>query len=96
MNIKPLGDRVLLEACEEKVEMIGGIVLPDSAKEKPQESIVVALGTGGLDDAGKKIPFDVKVGDKVLTEMYGGTSVKVSGKEYKIFESRQIIAVIEE
>ncbi len=94
MNIKPLGDRVLVKACEEKVEMIGGIVLPDSAQEKPQESEVVALGTGGTDEKGNKIPFEVSVGDKVLTEKYAGTAVKIDGIEYKIFDSKQIIAVI--
>ncbi len=94
MNIKPLGDRVLVKACDEKVEMIGGIVLPGSAQEKPQESIVVALGTGGTDDNGNKIPFEVSVGDKVLTEQYGGTAVKIEGVDYKIYDSRQIIAVI--
>ncbi|MGL4855057.1 MAG: co-chaperone GroES [Lentisphaeria bacterium] len=96
-KIKPLGDRILVKACEEKVEMIGGIVLPGSAQEKPQESIVVALGTGKVDEKGNKISFDVKVGDKVLTEQYGGTRVKQSnGEEFVIYESSQIIAVIEE
>lgn len=94
MNVKPLGDRVLVEAGEETEVMKGGIVIPDSAKEKPQESIVVALGTGGLDDNGKKIPFDVKVGDTVLTSKYGGTEVKIDDKEYKILNSSDILAVI--
>ena len=94
MKIKPLGDRVLVEAIEETEQIKGGIVIPDSAKEKPQEAKVVALGTGGTDDKGKKIPFEVKVGDKVLTSKYGGTDVKVNDNEYKILNSSDILAVI--
>ena len=94
VNVKPLGDRVLLEICESKDEMKGGILIPDSAKEKPQEFRVVALGTGKNDDKGKKIPFDVKVGDIVLTSRYGGTEVKVDDKEYKIVNQDDILAVV--
>ncbi len=94
MKINPLGDRVLVEAIEETEQVKGGIVIPDSAKEKPQEAKVVALGTGGTDDNGKKIPFEVKVGDKVLTSKYGGTDVKVDDNEYKILNSSDILAVI--
>ena len=93
-NIKPLGDRVLLEICENTEEMKGGILIPDSAKEKPQEYKVIALGTGKNDDNGNKIPFDVKVGDIVLTSRYGGTEVKVAGKEYKVVAQDDILAVI--
>lgn len=94
VNIKPLGDRVLVEQVEETEQIKGGIVIPDSAKEKPQEAVVVALGTGKIDDDGKKVPFDVKVGDKVLTSKYGGTDVKIGDKEYKILSSSDILAVI--
>lgn len=95
VNIKPLGDRVLVESVEAAAEQIkGGIVIPDSAKEKPQESRIIALGTGKKDDNGKKIPFDVKVGDIVLTSRYGGTEVKYEGKEYKILSADDILAVI--
>ena len=94
VNIKPLGDRVLVEQIEETEQVKGGIVIPDSAKEKPQEAKVVALGTGGIDDSGKKIPFDVKVGDLVLTSKYGGTDVKLDGKEYKILSSSDILAIV--
>ena len=94
VNIKPLGDRVLLEICENTEEMKGGILIPDSAKEKPQEFKVIALGTGKTDDKGKKIPFDVKVGDIVLTSRYGGTEVKVGDKEYKIVGQDDILAVV--
>ena len=95
VNIQPLGDRVLVEAVEAADEQVmGGIVIPDSAKEKPQESKVVALGTGKTDDNGKKVPFDVKVGDIVLTSRYGGTDVKYDGKEYKILNAEDIQAII--
>ena len=76
VKIQPLGDRVLVQAIEVAEQVKGGILIPDSAKEKPQEAKVVALGTGKLDDKGNKIPFDVKVGDIVLTSKYGGTEVK--------------------
>ena len=94
VNIKPLGDRVLLEICENREQMKGGILIPDSAKEKPQEYKVIALGTGKNDENGKKIPFDVKVGDIVLTSRYGGTEVKVDDKEYKVVSQDDILAVI--
>ncbi len=95
MSIKPLGDRVLVEAIEEKEQIKGGILIPDSAKEKPQEARVIALGTGKTDDKGNKIPFDVKVGNIVLTSKYGGTEVKYNDKEYKILGSDDIQAIIE-
>ena len=94
INIRPLGDRVLVEQKQEAEQIKGGIVIPDSAKEKPQEAVVVALGTGRIDDNGKKVPFDVKVGDVVLTSKYGGTEVKYDGKEYKILSASDILAVI--
>ena len=93
-NIKPLGDRVLLELCENTEVMKGGILIPDSAKEKPQEYKVIALGTGKTDDNGKKVPFDVAVGDIVLTSRYGGTEVKLEGKEYKIVSCDDILAIV--
>lgn len=94
VKIQPLGDRVLVEAMEETEQVKGGIVIPDSAKEKPQEAKIVALGTGKVDENGKKVPFDVKVGDVVLTSKYGGTDVKYDDKEYKILSSSDILAVI--
>ena len=94
VNIKPLGDRVLLEICEVAEQIKGGIVIPDSAKEKPQEYTVIALGTGKKDDNGNASPFDVKVGDIVLTSRYGGTEVKVDGKEYKVVNSDDILAIV--
>ena len=95
MSIKPLGDRVLVEAVEVKEQVKGGIFIPDSAKEKPQEAKVVALGTGKTDDNGNKVPFDVKVGDIVIISKYGGTEVKYDDKEYKILETSDIQAIVE-
>jgi chaperonin GroES len=95
MNLKPLGDRVLVEPVEEKETKKGGIIIPDSAKEKPMESLVIAIGTGKTDDNGKKVPFEVKKGDRVLVSKYGGTEIKLDGKDYKILNSDDILAVIE-
>ena len=80
INVKPLGDRVLVQPIEEQETKKGGIIIPDTAKEKPQEGNVVALGTGKLDDNGKKVEFTVKKGDKVLISKYGGTEIKVDGE----------------
>jgi chaperonin GroES len=95
IKIKPLGDRVLVEAVESAEQVKGGIVIPDSAKEKPQQAKVIALGTGKVDEDGKKLPFDVKVGDIVLTSKYGGTEVKIDDKEYKILNSDDILGIVE-
>lgn len=95
LNIKPLGDRVLVEPVEEKEVKKGGIIIPDSAKEKPTEGIVRALGTGKTDDDGKKIPFEVKVGDRVLISKYGGTEIKLEGKEYKLLNADDILAIVD-
>ena len=95
LNVKPLGDRILVEPAEEKEVKKGGIIIPDSAKEKPMESFVRALGTGKTDDDGKKVAFEVAVGDRVLVSKYGGTEIKIDGKEYKILSSSDdILAVI--
>jgi len=94
LNVKPLGDRVLVEPAEEKEVKKGSIIIPDSAKEKPMEGIIVALGTGKTDDDGKKVPFEVKKGDRVLISKYGGTEIKIDGKEYKILNSDDILAVL--
>jgi len=95
IGIKPLGDRVLVEPLEEQEVVKGGIVIPDSAKEKPQQARVVALGTGKKDDDGNAIPFQVKVGDIILTSKYGGTEVEYDDKEYKIIKEDDILAIIE-
>jgi len=95
INLKPLGDRILVEPVEEKETKKGGIIIPDTAKEKPTEGVVRALGTGKTDDNGKKIPFEVKVGDRVLVSKYGGTEVKLDNKEYKILNSDDILAIVD-
>jgi chaperonin GroES len=95
MNVKPLGDRVLVHAIEQEEVKKGGIIIPDSAKEKPQEGKVVAIGTGKRDDSGKLIPFEVKKGDRVLISKYGGTEIKVDGKEYLIMREDDILGIIE-
>ena len=94
MKIKPLGERVLVEPLTEGEVNKGGIIIPDSAKEKPQEGKVIAVGTGKIDDNGKKVPFNVKKGDTVLMPKYGGTEVKMDGKEYQIMREDDILAVI--
>jgi len=95
LNIRPLGDRILVEAVEEKEVKKGGIVIPDTAKEKPMESRVVALGTGKTDDNGKKVPFEMKKGDRLLVAKYSGTEVNLAGKEYRILNSDEVLAVLE-
>ena len=95
VNLRPLGDRVLVELAEERETKKGGIIIPDAAKEKPTEGTVIALGTGKTDDAGKKIAFEVKKGDRVLVSKYGGTEVKVDGKEFKIYSSDDILAIVD-
>ncbi|HBA85662.1 MAG TPA: co-chaperone GroES [Verrucomicrobia bacterium] len=95
MKIQPLGDRVLVEPVKEDEVNKGGIIIPDTAKEKPQQGKVIAVGTGKLDDQGKKIEFNVKKGDKVLMPKYGGTEVKIDGKEYQIMREEDILGIIE-
>jgi chaperonin GroES len=93
-NIKPLADRVLVKPLDEKEVTKGGIIIPDTAKEKPQEAEVVALGTGKRDDDGKLIEFTVKAGDKVLISKYGGTEVKVEGESYLIMREDDILGIL--
>ena len=95
LKIKPLGDRILVEAVEEQEVKKGGIIIPDSAKEKPTEAYVRVLGTGKKDDDGKVIPFDVKVGDRILISKYGGTEVKLDDKEYKLLSSDDVLAILQ-
>jgi len=94
-NVKPLGDRVLIQPIEEKEVLKGGIIIPDTAKEKPQEARVIALGTGKVDENGNKVEFTVKVGDRVLISKYGGTEIKVDGESYLILREDDILGVIE-
>ncbi len=95
LNVKPLGDRVLVEPVEEKEVKKGGIIIPDAAKEKPTEGVIRALGTGKKDDNGKAIAFEVKVGDRVLISKYGGTEIKLDGKEYKLLNADDILAIVD-
>ena len=93
-NVKPLADRVLLQRIEEAEEIKGGIIIPDSAKEKPLEATVIALGTGKTDKDGKAVAFDVKVGDTVLIGKYAGTEVKVSDTTYILLREEEILAIV--
>jgi chaperonin GroES len=94
VNIKPLGDRVLVRPVDEKEVKKGGIIIPDTAKEKPQEGEVVALGTGKRDEDGKLIEFTVRKGDKVLISKYGGTEVKIDDEAYLIMREDDILGII--
>ena len=94
--IKPLEDRIVVKPLDAEQTTASGLVIPDTAKEKPQEGEVLAVGPGRFDDEGeKRIPLDVKVGDTVLYSKYGGTEVKYSGEEYLILSARDVLAVIE-
>ena len=95
MNVKPLGDRVVVQPIEQEEVKKGGIIIPDTAKEKPQEGKVVAIGTGKRDENGKLIPFEVKKGDRVLISKYGGTEIKVDDKDYLIMREDDILGIIE-
>ncbi|MBR3321660.1 MAG: co-chaperone GroES [Exiguobacterium sp.] len=92
--LKPLGDRVIIEVVEKEEKTIGGIVLPDTAKEKPQQGKVVAVGTGRVTDEGKRIDLDVKENDLVIYSKYAGTEVKHDGKEYLIGRESDILAIV--
>jgi len=95
MAIKPLGDRVLVEPIEEKEQVKGGVIIPDTAKEKPQEGKVIAVGSGKVLDNGERQPLDLKKGDKVLYGKYSGTEVKIDDKKYLIMREDDILAKIE-
>jgi chaperonin GroES len=95
MNIRPLNDRILVKRVEEEEKTAGGIIMPDSAKEKPAEGKVVAVGAGKRNDAGERIAMDVKVGDRVLFSKYGGTDVKLDGEKYLIMREEDILGIIE-
>jgi chaperonin GroES len=94
MKLKPLGDRIVVKVLSQEEKTRGGIVLPDTAKEKPQEAEVVAVGSGRVLDNGQKMPLEVKEGDKVLFSKYGGTEVKVDGEEFLILSERDVLAIV--
>jgi chaperonin GroES len=93
--LKPLEDRIVVAPLEAEQVTASGLVIPDTAKEKPQEGKVIAVGPGRFDDKGARVPVDVKVGDVVLYSKYGGTEVKYSGEEYLVLSARDVLAVIE-
>ena len=93
--IKPLADRVVVEPIEEEVTTKGGIVLPDTAKEKPQRGKVIAVGSGKLLENGERVPLEVKEGDIVVFAKYGGTEIEIEGEEYIILSERDLLAVVE-
>ena len=95
VNIKPLEDKILVQANEAETTTASGLVIPDTAKEKPQEGTVLAVGPGRVDDKGNRIPVDVKEGDVVIFSKYGGTEVKYNGEEYLVLPARDVLAVIE-
>ena len=94
VNVRPLQDRVLIQRVEEEEQVRGGIIIPDTAKEKPQEAEVVAVGPGKLQDDGKRQPMDVSAGDRVLVDKYSGSEIKIDNDEYMILREAEILAVI--
>jgi chaperonin GroES len=95
MKLRPLNDRILVKRVEEETKTKGGIIIPDTAKEKPAEGKIVAVGTGKIGDDGKKIPLEVKKGDRILFGKYGGQEVKIEGIEYLIMREDDVLCVIE-
>lgn len=94
MKVQPLGERILVSRIEAEEKTAGGIVVPDSAKEKPKEGKIISLGTGKINEKGEKQPFRVKQGDKILFESYAGTEVKIDGEEYLIVKEDDILGII--
>ena len=95
MKIRPLQDRVIVKRIEEDEKTKGGIIIPDSAKEKPAEGKIVAVGKGALNNDGKRVPLEVKIGDRILFGKYGGQEIKVEGEEYLIMSEQEVLCVIE-
>jgi chaperonin GroES len=96
LNLKPLGDRLVVEPLEQEERTASGIVLPETAKEKPQKGTVLAVGPGGRDDKGQRIALDAQVGDTVLFAKYGGTEIKVDGKKLLILKESDVLAIVVE
>jgi chaperonin GroES len=95
MNFRPLHDRILIKRIEEKEAVKGGIIIPDTAKEKPQEGEVIAVGNGKKTEDGKVVPLDVKAGDRILFGKYSGTEIKIDNHEYLIFKEEDVLGVVE-
>ncbi len=96
MKLKPLGDRLIVRAIEEEEKTMSGIVLPDTAKEKPQKGKVLAVGDGKIDDSGSRVPLDVAEGDEVLYSKYGGTEIKVDGEELLVLRESDVLAKVQD
>jgi chaperonin GroES len=95
MNVRPLRDRILVQRLEEEEQRVGGIIIPDTAKEKPQQGKVVAAGTGRVTDEGQVLPLDVKAGDRILFGKYSGTEIKLDGEEYLIVREDEVLGILE-
>ncbi len=96
MKIKPLGDRLVVERLEQEEKTSGGIIIPDSAKEKPKQGKVLAVGPGAKDDNGKRVPVDVQAGDIVLFTQWAGNEIKIDGKDYLVLSEKDVIGIIED
>ena len=96
MNVRPLHDRIIVQRIEEGEQKVGGIIIPDTAKEKPQQGKVIAIGSGKAKDDGKRVPLDVKSGDTILFGKYSGQEIKLDGDEYLIMREDEVLAVIED
>ena len=96
MNLKPLGDRVIVKPADAEEQTASGLVIPDTAQEKPQRGEIVAVGEGKRDDDGNRVPMDVAVGDVIIFGKYGGQEIKIDGIEYKILEERDVIAIVQD
>ena len=96
MNVRPLHDRIIVQRLEEGEQKVGGIIIPDTAKEKPQQGKVIAAGSGKTKDDGKRVPLDVKTGDLILFGKYSGQEIKLDGEEYLIMREDEVLAVIED
>jgi chaperonin GroES len=94
VNIRPLHDRVLVKRIEQEEQVRGGIIIPDTAKEKPQEAEVIAVGPGKIGDDGKRFPMDVKAGDRILVGKYSGSEIKIDGEDFVILREDEILAVV--
>jgi chaperonin GroES len=95
MKLRPLNDRILVKRVEEETKTKGGIIIPDTAKEKPAEGKIVAVGVGALNPDGVRVPLEVKVGDRILFGKYGGQEIKVEGEEYMIMSEQEVLCIIE-
>jgi chaperonin GroES len=96
MNVRPLHDRIIVQRLEEAEQKVGGIIIPDTAKEKPQQGKVIAAGSGKVKDDGNRTPLDVKAGDRILFGKYSGQEIKLDGEEYLIMREDEVLAVLEE